>query len=181
MSNIILQPERIEGCLVWKDIQGYEGLYQVSNAGEVKSLSRIVKNFGLRHERILIPLKHNSGYSAVALSKGAKVTHFLIHRLVAVAFIDNPANRMFINHINGIKTDNRIENLEWVTSSENNIHARRILGKGSRAKKVLCINNSTEYKSAKEASIQLRVDHSRITKVCRGLQNNISGFRFNYV
>ncbi len=107
----------------WKDIEGYEGYYQVSNLGNVKSLGRYVNNphGGKRYirERILKPF-NKKGYLYVDL---LKIKQHRIHRLVAAAFIDNKDDSAEVNHINGIKNDNRVENLEWCTRSENMKHS----------------------------------------------------------
>lgn len=114
---------------IWKDINGYVGLYQISNFGNVKSLSRyrIWRNeFKLLKEKTLKAALNGRGYLMVILSKNKKRENLIIHRLVAEAFIPNTNNLPQVNHRNGIKTDNRVENLEWCTSKENNIHARKI-------------------------------------------------------
>ena len=100
--------------IIFKDIKGYEGLYQVSNHGEVKSLIS---------KKILNPRKSPNGYYRVALYSGKKPTNHSIHVLVANSFIENPNNKSQVNHRNGDKKDNRAENLEWVTPSENIKHA----------------------------------------------------------
>lgn len=103
----------------WKDIKGYEGLYQVSNLCRVKTLHNRYKGVEiLKNETVY-------GYQIISLHKDKVVKTHRIHRLVAQAFIDNPKNKPQVNHINGIKSDNRAVNLEWVTQSENMLHCYR--------------------------------------------------------
>lgn len=101
---------------IWKDIEGYEGKYQVSNLGNVKSINynRTGK------EKLLRPMKLRNGYLIVRLCVNNKVKAYLTHRLVAQAFIENPGNRPCLDHINTIRTDNRADNLRWCTYKENN-------------------------------------------------------------
>jgi hypothetical protein len=110
---------------IWKDIKGYEGKYQVSSIGRVKSLQRIStfnNSKGLKKE-IIIKTWNDEGYIRVKLSNNSVEKTYRVHRLVANEFLENPFNKSQVNHKNGIKTDNSVENLEWVTNSENSIHA----------------------------------------------------------
>ena len=112
---------------IWKDIKEYEGLYQVSNFGRVKSLE---KWSDTRHgpktrkrPEMIKSLSYNANYMRVNLNKDNKKTLHYVHRLVAIAFIDNPNNKPEVNHLDGNKTNNNLFNLEWVTTKENLLHA----------------------------------------------------------
>ena len=115
---------------IWADIEGYEGLYQISHLGRVKSLARVIyKTDGTIQtfkERILKTTLDTKGYVICNLSKEYKCKTFRVHRLVANMFIPNLNNKPQVNHINGIKADNRVSNLEWVTNSENQKHAVKL-------------------------------------------------------
>lgn len=102
---------------LWQPLTGYEGLYSVSNMGNIRNDS------GWRRGSILKPMPDKAGYCRVNVYKGGKMTHKLVHRLVAEAFVPNPANKPEVNHKDGNKCNNAAENLEWVTPKENVGHS----------------------------------------------------------
>lgn len=107
---------------VWKDIPNYEGLYQASNLGRIKSLDRYVisKDYkSFRKGKIKKPSVHENNYLYVILSNKSVEKHKLVHRLIAETFLDNPNNYSVVNHINGNKQDNKVENLEWCNHQQN--------------------------------------------------------------
>lgn len=118
---------------IWKDVQGFEAFYEVSNLGDVRTKYREyrAKTIGgvMQNRRVQSKMKTKNlgsqGYYTVALVVKNKTYNTLLHRIIAFAFVDNtnPLKYKVINHKNGIKTDNRVENLEWCTSSINNLHA----------------------------------------------------------
>lgn len=106
----------------WKDITGYKGIYQISTLGNVKSLA----NSFSKKERILKQKTDRNGYKSISLCKDGKSKYFSIHRLVASHFLNKKDPSLHVNHRDGVKTNNNLNNLEWVTRSENQKHAYRM-------------------------------------------------------
>lgn len=156
---------------IWKDIEGYEGDYQVSNLGRVKSYK-----FKKEEVAILKPHKSKREYFVVYLNKKCKRKACKIHRLVAQAFIPNPSNKELVNHIDGDKLNNNVSNLEWSTHGENVRHALKNglikHPKGSKnklSKEVICITTNQVFGGIREAERITGVDGSGITKCCKGI------------
>lgn len=144
---------------VWKPLPGYEEEYEVSSSGRLKSLGRPRKVFGndwtYSPQPKIIKLRPRKLDGYVQYSIRGKLV--LVHRAVAKAFIPNPENKPEVNHKNGVRHDNRVENLEWVTSSENNKHKFSVLGRKQKprhSKPVICVETGIKYSSIIEASRQ---------------------------
>lgn len=177
---------------VWKDIKDYEGIYQVSNLGRIKRLPHRVKNrFGTccRKEHY-IGYKGTNGYMYVLLHKDNTPSTFLIHRLVAQAFIDNPNNYDCINHKDENPLNNCVNNLEWCDIAYNNnygtIKQRRSIimdAHPKTSKVVICElsnGNKIEYPSARKAAKSLGVSSSTIINRCNGKYGEYNGMKFYY-
>ena len=180
---------------IWKDFDGYKGLYQVSNMGNVKSLERNVwcgRGYYKAPERILKPSKTNWGYLRVTLYKDGKSKHYLVHRLVASAFCENPHGYNNVNHKDENKQNNKASNLEWCDSSYNNTYndrakkaGRKLRNDPNRSKAVIAIDKITgliiEFPSAHEASRQTKINQGNISNCCIGRQKSAGGFYWLYV
>jgi hypothetical protein len=174
---------------IWKDIKGYEGLYKVSNLGRVKSLNRVIKNKNgsLRslEERMLNPLKDTDGYLMVGLFQYGNQKRCKIHRLVAETFLENPNNKPQVNHINEIKSDNKLSNLEWVTAKENVNHGSAPKRRAeSRMKRVVQISIEGEeirtFKSMNEVA-ECGFTRQSVQKVCKGYRKTHKGFVWRFL
>lgn len=155
------------------DVKNYEGLYAITRDGKVWSHKRQI---------FLHPATNRGGYLTVILYKNHKKKSYLVHRLVAEAYIDNPKNLPFINHINENKTDNCVENLEWITKCDNNNYGTRNARISiNNGKAVLCIESNVVYDSTHQAARRLNLDPSTIAKVCRGVKKTCGGYRFKYI
>jgi hypothetical protein len=177
---------------IWKDIKGYEnyeGYYQISNQGRVRGLDRYVKHSNIVifiKERVLKQALSTRGYFFLGLNKNGVGIRHRVHRLVAEAFIPNPFNLPEVNHKNGIKTDNRVENLEWVTHKENIQHAFRtgLANNDNHNKKVLMLSLINEpllwFDSIKEAGETNFIDTGSISKCCRGIRKIAGGYKWKF-
>lgn len=196
---------------IWKDIEGYEGYYQISNLGRVKRLARYVDRhaYGIVHkkfykEHIMKP-SVSRGYYVVRLCKDCCGRNVQIHRLVASAFIPNPKCKEQVNHKNGIRCDNRVENLEWATNTENQRHSFQVLGRvsgrkgkpmtanmrialkkykkehyGDFCKKVRCVELNLVFTGITQACKELGVSN-HISACCKGKRETCGGYHWEYV
>lgn len=180
----------------WKDVVGYEGYYQVSNYGRVKSIQRSVwngKGYFINNGKILKQAKNKKGYPIVYLSKNAKQKTITVHRLVALAFIPNSFKKPQVNHIDGNKENNYVENLEWCTNQENQEHAVKhglndhsLYQSGKKPKPVYQIDIKTNEVIAMYDSIAKATESigfkskSNIGACCRGLKKSVGGYKWMY-
>ena len=178
---------------MWREIENYENIYQVSNLGKIRSLDREItykykendiRSAKLKGRNIKIS-KDNNGYAITCLTKNTKGKTHKIHRLVAKAFISNPEKKKCVNHKNGIKNDNRVENLEWCTHSENSIHSYKIGTSTSKHKyKKIIISKdgkNIKFKSIKEASLYIQCKPNSLWAVLSGKHIKIYGWRAKYI
>lgn len=177
---------------IWKDIEGYEGLYQISNFGRVKSLSRL-NHCGHKgskplriNEYIRKPQITPKGYLNIKLSKDGVSTSYQIHRLVGQAFIPNPNNLPQINHIDEVKTNNIVNNLEWCTNLQNARHGDVIERRGNSIKRpILEFNMIGEFVGKHDSSTNVAVARGHgtngIYRCCNGYQKTAYGSIWRYV
>ena len=172
---------------IWKDIAGFENYYQVSNFGRVKRKKRFIEcengNKRFLKEKILFYNKSENGYIRVHLRSKLKDSMCAVHRIVAEAFIPNPEKKGFVNHKNGNPLDNSVENLEWTTRSENQLHALKTgLMSASKKVKLKSLANGNEYQfcSLAEASRFLGKNHGFLSRKLKD-GKNIKGYEITLV
>src|SRR5688572_12378483 len=188
---------------IWKDVVCYEGLYQVSDRGQIRSCDKFkfnrFKHF-LFNGRMLKQRTRPKGYKDVSLHKDGSSKPILVHRIVAEAFIRNGYKKPYVNHINANKSDNQVENLEWCTPKENGTHAKNnglykplTRDQQLRVSKWCVVNQSkpviqydlngnemAEFPSAQEAQRKLGIRQGLISGVCRGEKSKTHNYVFKY-
>ncbi|MDN6899557.1 NUMOD4 domain-containing protein [Oenococcus sicerae] len=169
---------------IWKDIKGYEGLYQLSNLGRVKSLDKISNNGHHLKKKMLKPIEDEYGYMHVILYKKNTKKIFRTHRLVAQEFISNPLSLPQINHKDERKSNNCVSNLEWVTVKQNmNYGTRNKRAISNTCKPVVAIDKfgkKRTFKSIKQAAEVIGTASHNISATLHGHQQTSGGYSFQY-
>lgn len=167
---------------IWKPIAGYEGLYEVSNLGQVRSLPRKNVKGGIKS-----PTETKWGYLICPLWKNGKAKHCSVHRLVAEAFIPNPENKPTVNHIDCNRKNNRADNLEWATQSENVRHSVKLghyAESGAESKPVFQIERTgqfqNKFRSINEAARITGVSQQSISMCCNGKLKSAGGYLWKF-
>lgn len=173
---------------IWRHIPGYKGLYEASNFGRIKALA----THNHKYDIIFSLVPHKSGYYYICLRKNGKTKSMSVHRLVAKAFHKCPNKNLQVNHKDGNKINNRMENLEWVTKAKNIQHTFTHLGRkptnlgiirgnNHLSKAVLCVNTGKIYLCAKDAGDDLGLNFASIRNVCCGANRILKKLKFKYV
>lgn len=179
--------------VIWKPISGFEGLYEVSNHGDVRSLTRYIKHDYFMQKRKGMTIRQSTsktGYKRVTLTKNGKPHYFNVHRLVAQAFIPNPNNFSQVNHKNENKNDNRVGNLEWCTQAYNNAYGTRMkrvieANKIAQASKPVCQYNDAgeivhKWRSLREIERETKFSRKHVADCCKGKVKTAYGFTWKF-
>lgn len=178
----------VRGTEEWKDISGYEGLYQVSTEGRIKSIPRITNGIVCNGGILKQSVNNVNGYCYVKLYKNGKGKTMRVHCIVMNTFM--PVNKKYgfdpqytINHIDGNKQNNCLPNLEWCSQSDNQKHAYVVgLEKITWSKKVICLDNHKIFNSIKEAGIFVGGKNGGgVAKVCKGIRSHYRNFHFAFL
>lgn len=161
---------------IWKPITGFEGLYDISNKGRVRSYMRKGSTGIFKEPHILKGFKGTHYLTAILCKDKVRKT-FNVHRLVAEAFIPNPDNKPEVNHIDGNKLNNSVENLEWATHKENMGHARDcdLVGRN-----VICVETGKRYGSVTKAAIDVGILRTSIDNCLHGRTHTAGGYHWEY-
>ena len=173
----------------WKNIPGYDGAYQVSDQGQIRSVDRMVTMImketlcrSFRPGHVISPSMTKCGYFGVSLYKGGKGVHHLVHRLVASAFVPNPLGLPQVNHLDENKGNNTASNLEWCTAKENSSYGTR--PKRLQTRVAMFTTNGykvREFESVRDAASFVRCDYTSIVHCCRGEQKTAKGYVWKYL
>lgn len=168
---------------IWKNIKGYEGKYQISNLGRVKSVERISTTGQHLHEKVMKTCRDVGGYDFVGLWNGGKKKNFKIHRLVIENFnpVENMGN-LDCNHKDEDKTNNRLENLEWLTRKENlnyGTHNKKI--SEAHSVRILCVELNKVYESIISAAKEFNHDKGNIWRVLNKPNRTACGYHWEYL
>jgi hypothetical protein len=172
----------------WADVIGYEGLYEVSTDGRIRTVQHVTNGHTIPSKELAVSIYKSQRYARVRLYKDGKSKDILVHRIVAETFIPNPENKPQVNHIDGNRTNNRVDNLEWCTQAENNRHAidnglqNPYTAIEATKKKVLQLSMDGEFikewSSLTEAAKSLKLQVSNISHCCSGRIRSTGGYKW---